>query len=355
MNSISIKAGLPKRCFIIAEAGVNHNGNPDLALQLVDEAATTGADAVKFQTFSAAKLVRAGTPTATYQQTNAGETDQYTMLRRLELPPELLQRLADRCVERGIEFMSTPFDADAIDALMAVGMKRIKIPSGELTNLPFLARVARTGLPMILSTGMATMDEVEEAIGMIGQTLAGTGVATRLAERLTVLHCTTSYPTAPSDVNLRSMLTLREKFSLPVGYSDHTDGTAVSVAAVALGAEVVEKHFTLDQTLPGPDHRASLPPGEFTQMVRQIRVVEQCLGDGVKAPRHVELPTRELVRRSVVAARDLAAGQALEPDDVVLLRPGTGIAPRELPRVLGRRMARAVVAGELLAWEDLRP
>lgn len=337
------------QCFIIAEAGVNHNGRLELALKLVDKAAEAGANAVKFQTFTASKLVRAGTRTANYQEKNAGQTDQQAMLRELEMTPEMHEQIVERCRVRRIEFMSTPFDAESADMLLGLGMQCLKIPSGEVTNLPFLARVARLDVPLILSTGMATIEEVEEAVGVIQSTRARPGGSVRL----TLLHCTSNYPTALEDVNLRAMQTLRERFGLPVGYSDHTAGILIPVAAVAMGATVIEKHFTLDRQLPGPDHLASLEPVELQEMVTQIRALERSFGDGQKRPREKELPVRDLVRRSLVAARDIRSGEVLTEGDVVMLRPGTGLAPRELSRVVGRRACVDIAANTQLTWEHL--
>jgi N-acetylneuraminate synthase len=341
-------------CFIIAEAGVNHNGSVELALKLVDAAADAGADAVKFQTFRAEALVVPGAPKAAYQVANSTGSDQFSMLRALELKPEAYAQLRDRCTARGIEFMSTPFDLESALWLAGLGMKRIKIASGELTNLPLLRGLAGLGLPLVLSTGMSTLDEVAEAVRAIGAQAQGREAAAT-PPRLTLLHCTSNYPAAEEDVNLRAMLTLRDTFGLPVGYSDHTGGTAVALAAAALGASVIEKHFTLDQEFPGPDHRASLEPEAFAQMVQGIRAVEIALGNGVKEPRPAELPVRDLVRRSVTLTRAVCAGEALHPDHLALLRPGTGIAPRDLPAVAGRRAARDLDAGATLRWEDLLP
>src|SRR5689334_206784 len=338
------------RCFIIAEAGVNHNGSEQLALELVDAAAACGADAVKFQTFSAEKLVRPGTRTAAYQKANADLSDQFQMLKALELPTASLSKLKVHADARGIEFMSTPFDVDAANLLVDLGMRRIKVPSGEITNLPFLQALARFGLPMIVSTGMADIDEVAQAIDTIRAALPP-GAA--LGSYITLLHCTSNYPTAPEDVNLRAMHTLAARFSVPVGYSDHTQGTAISIAAAALGATVIEKHFTLDQSLPGPDHKASLSVDELKQMVLEVREVATALGDGIKAPCAKELAVRDVVRRSVVLTRDKRAGERIAADDIVLLRPGTGIGPRELSKVLTMRAARSLAAGALLSWEDL--
>jgi N,N'-diacetyllegionaminate synthase len=340
------------KTFIIAEAGVNHNGSDELAIQLVDTAARCGADAVKFQTFTADKLVRRGAAKAAYQMAATGEGDQHSMLAALELTAAMHRALFDRCVLRGIEFMSTPFDEDAADFLIALGMRRIKIPSGEITNHPFLRHLARKDVPLILSTGMATLSEIEDATAVIRAERKAGGLRGPLAEMLTVLHCTSNYPAAFGDVNLRAMRTIADAIQVPVGYSDHTLGIAVSTAAVALGATVIEKHFTLDKAMPGPDHQASLAPDELAALIGQIRAVEQALGDPRKQPTVAELPVRELVRRSVTSSRDLAAGEPLQPGDVCLLRPGIGIPPRELDYVVGRALKRPVTAGTTLHWSD---
>jgi N,N'-diacetyllegionaminate synthase len=338
--------------FIIAEAGVNHNGDEDLALQLVKIAAHSGADAVKFQTFSADKLVARGTAKADYQARQTGEGDQHSMLRALELSSEAHDRLAQACRGYGIEFMSTPFDEKAADMLLSLGMKRIKIPSGEITNIPFLRFLAAKGVPLILSTGMADMHEIEHAVREIRAVWKDAGKAPKTHD-LTVLHCTSNYPAEFGDVNLNAMQTIGRAFSVPIGYSDHTLGIAVSTAAVALGATVIEKHFTIDKQMQGPDHSASLNPTELTEMIDSIRSVERAMGTSVKAPTAAELPIRALVRRSVTLRRDLAAGETLHPGDVALLRPGTGIAPHELERVVGRQARRFLCAGTTLNWSDL--
>ncbi|MDB5790414.1 MAG: neuB [Massilia sp.] len=341
------------KTFIIAEAGVNHNGNDDMALQLVDTAAACGADAVKFQTFSAAKLVRAGAEKAEYQQRATGSGDQYSMLKALEMSPELHHRLVARCTALGIEFMSTPFDAEAADFLLGLGMKRVKVPSGEITNIPFLKFLASKGAPLIVSTGMATLDEIKIAVRTIAEARQQAGFGGDLADALTILHCTSNYPAKCSDVNLRAMQTIAAETGMPIGYSDHTLGLAVSTAAVALGARVIEKHFTLDRELPGPDHKASLTPAELKALVGQIRDVEMALGSNVKAPTESELPIRELVRRSVTTTRALEAGDTLGADDVVLLRPGTGIPPADMEKIAGKKALRALAAGTTLQWQDL--
>jgi N,N'-diacetyllegionaminate synthase len=276
------------RTFIIAEAGVNHNGDEKLATALVEAAAKSGADAVKFQTFSADKLTRKGAEKAEYQEQATGEGDQHGMLKALEMSENLHRRLFAHCSELGIEFMSTAFDEESLDFLIELGIKRIKVPSGEITNAPLLRHMAKKGLPLIVSTGMAALDEVVAAVDIIRAARAAHGFVEPLVEKVTILHCTSNYPTDSADVNLRAMNTLARTTGLPVGYSDHTLGLAVSTAAVALGATVIEKHFTLDAGLPGPDHKASLEPDQLCALVQQIRDVEaariRCQGaDGVGA------------------------------------------------------------------------
>jgi sialic acid synthase SpsE len=255
---------------------------------------------------------------------------------------------------RDVEFMSTPFDLDSADMLAKLGMRRVKVPSGEITNLPLLEGIAGLELPIILSTGMSTLVEVTEAVDTIRAAQRRSGAAS-VRDALILLHCTSNYPAAPDEVNLRAMMTLLDNFAVPVGYSDHTQGLATPVGAVALGAVVLEKHFTLDCSLPGPDHRASLEPPFFGQMVQMIREVESALGTGIKAPVPSELPIRDLVRRSVTITRHVRTGEALRASDLALLRPGTGISPRELGAVVGRRVARDLDAGTTLMWNDLLP
>jgi N-acetylneuraminate synthase len=339
--------------FIIAEAGVNHNGEEAKAIELVDVAAEAGADAVKFQTFSADRLTRRGAAKAAYQERATGAGDQYDMLKALELSEDAHRRVAARCRERGIEFMSTAFDELSLDMLVSLGIKRIKVPSGEITNTPFLRYMAGKGLPLIVSTGMATMEEVELAVAVISAERTRLGQLSMPEDATTILHCTSNYPASPEDVNLRAMVSIAETIGLPVGYSDHTLGIAVSTAAVAMGARVIEKHFTLDKSLPGPDHGASLEPDELKAMVASIRIIEQALGDGTKKPTESELAVRALVRRSVTTTRDLAAGTPIAPGDVALMRPGTGIPPASLEDVYGRRLGRSVPAGTTLEWSDL--
>ena len=338
--------------FIIAEAGVNHNGSLQLALQLVETAAQCGANAIKFQTFRADKLVIRGAPKAGYQKAATGGGDQHSMLSMLELSEPMHRSLFERCAEREIEFMSTPFDEGSADFLVDLGMKRIKIPSGEITNHSFLRHLAKKNLPLILSTGMSTLEEVQDAVAVIRAERQRLELYTPIEEMLTVLHCTSNYPASFFDVNLRAMSTMADAIKVPVGYSDHTLGVAVSTAAVARGATVIEKHFTLDKTLAGPDHRASLAPSELLSMIIQIRAVEQALGDPIKQPTDAELPVRALVRRSVSSSRDLFPGKPLQADDLCLLRPGDGIAPFEIDLVVGRVLKRPIPAGTTLNWSD---
>jgi len=331
--------------FIIAEAGVNHNGSVDLALKLIDSAKASGADAVKFQTFRADKLATRSAHKAAYQErTTASEESQFEMLERLELDTETHIRLIEHCCQVGIQFLSSPFDAESADLLAKMDIPLFKIPSGEITNLPFLDHVARKGRPIILSTGMSTLGEIEEALTVLRA--AGN-------RQITLLHCVTEYPAPYAEVNLRAMNTLKAAFGLPVGYSDHTPGIEIPIAAAALGAAVIEKHFTVDRSLAGPDHAASLEPNELGQMVTAIRHVEAALGDGIKAPARCELPNISVARKSVVAARSLIAGQRLTSDDLDIKRPGNGIAPRLKPMLIGRTLSSGVEKDEVLRWDHL--
>lgn len=337
--------GRGHRCFIIAEAGVNHNGDFDLAMQLVDIAADAGADAVKFQTFSADRLALLGAPKAAYQAraTDANES-QHAMLKKLELSYEQHVALARRCRERGVFFLSTPFDEEAADMLERLDMVAYKTPSGELANLPFLRHVARKGRPMIVSTGMATLGEVEDALLAIEE--AGCTEAA-------VLHCVSNYPAAPETINLRAMDTLARAFAIPVGYSDHTNGIEIALASVALGAAVLEKHFTIDRALPGPDHAASLEPRELRELVRGARTIELSLGDGRKIPAAAERSTAAVARKSLVLSRDVRAGEVLSEGDVVAKRPGTGLPLKMRPYVVGRSVRTELRAGTMLSLEML--
>jgi N-acetylneuraminate synthase len=347
-STISIGAhriGPGAPCFVIAEAGVNHNGLLASALALIDVAADAGADAVKFQTFDADLLASTDAPKAAYQveTTGAGES-QHAMLARLQLSPEEYGRLAERARERSILFLSTPFDEPSVALLDELGVPAFKLPSGEITNLPFLDHVARYRRPMIVSTGMASLDEVSDAVTTI-RAAGNDGIA--------LLHCVSNYPANPADVNLRAMATMAATFGVPVGYSDHTLDSAIGLAAVALGACIIEKHFTLDRSLPGPDHRASLEPVELARFVRDIRAVESALGDGRKSPAAAEAATAAVSRRSLIAARDIAAGAIITDGHLAAKRPGTGLSPALRARVLGRSAKEQIPAGTVLQWEML--
>jgi N-acetylneuraminate synthase len=327
-------------CLVIAEAGVNHNGDPELARQLVDAAADAGAESIKFQTFKADQLAAPQAEKADYQKetTGAGET-QVEMLRRLELPEEGHTELQQRAQSRALLFLSSPFDEASADFLAELGVPAFKIASGEITNLPLLRHIAALRLPVILSTGMSTLGEVETALAALDGC------------KVVLLQCVSNYPARPADVNLLAMDTLRAAFGVPVGFSDHTLGTEVALAAVALGAAVIEKHLTLDRTLPGPDHRASIEPDEFSRMVGAIRNVEAALGDGLKRPVASEAAVAAVARKSLVAACDLPAGAALTAGSLAIRRPGTGLAPALLGDVVGRIARVAIPAGTPLRWE----
>lgn len=328
------------RCFVIAEAGVNHNGDVDLAHRLVDVAADAGADAVKFQAFNPEKLVSPTAPKAQYQIGTTGPAEsQLEMLRQLVLPESAYVELARHARDLGIEFLCTPFDAENADFLDSLNIAAFKIPSGEVTNHPLLAHVAAKGKPILLSTGMSTLSEVSDAVDVIRRS-GSTSIA--------LFHCVSEYPAAAGECNLRAMETMRNTLLVPVGWSDHTEGSSISVAAVAAGAEMIEKHFTLDRSLPGPDHAASLEPLELTEMIRTLRIVESALGAGVKAPSPSETANRTLVRRSLHAARNLEKGAVLTPTDIIALRPGNGFPPSTLSNILGSRLLAPLRAGEML-------
>ena len=353
------------RCLVIAEAGVNHGGSVDAALALVDAAATTGADAVKFQSYRTELLVSEGARQAEYQRRNAPADSQAAMLRTLELSPEAHRTVAERCTEQGIEFLSTAFDAPSLELLLELGVERLKVASGELTNAPMLLRMARTGLPMLVSTGMATLEEVADALAIIAFGRAEPEGTPRRAVRtewreavltgsarlddVTVLHCTSSYPAPVDSVNLAAMDTLRTTFGLPVGYSDHTSGTLVALAAAARGAVAIEKHLTSDRSASGPDHAASAEADEFRAMVDAIRTIEVALGSDTKSMTPAERDVRTVARRSLFAARDLTAGQLVSEDDLIALRPGDGLEPAALWDWVGRPAPRTFSAGERLS------
>lgn len=352
------------RTLVIAEAGVNHDGSVDTALDLVDVAADAAADVVKFQTFDARSLATATAPQAAYQRDRAEAASQVEMLTGLQLDRDAHDRLAARCRERGIEFLSTAFDEPSLAWLTDLGIARVKVPSGELTNAPLVLAYARTRLPLIVSTGMASLTDVEGALAVIafGRTTTdgapapsdlrdAYATASRdgtLRDHVTLLHCTSSYPADPADVHLRAMDTLARGFGLPVGYSDHTLGTAVSVAAVARGAVVIEKHVTLDRDRPGPDHAASLEPAELADLVRSIRDVEAALGSPVKYPTPAEADTILAARRSVVAAAPIRAGETFTATNLRTARPAGGRPPIDLWSLLGRTARRAYTADEAI-------
>lgn len=338
------------RTFVIAEAGVNHNGKLDLAIELIEIAKNCGADAVKFQTFSAEDLVIRGAAKAEYQVRETGAGDQYEMLKSLELTKQGHEKLARHCTQMGIEFMSTPFGEPELLFLKQLGMRTLKIPSGELTNHPYIRLAAKQAMPMILSTGMSDLNEVAETVGLIRST---NPMYCGRTTNLTVLHCTSNYPAAARDANLRAMLTLQTTLDVEVGYSDHTLGVAVSTAAVALGARVIEKHFTISKEMAGPDHKASLEPSELKMLIEQIRQVEIALGDGVKSATPSELKVREVARRSIVLKHNVAAQQVLSEHDLVMRRPGTGVSPSKLDQVIGKKTRSALSKGHLLRPEDL--
>ncbi len=328
--------------FVIAEAGVNHNGDVGRAREMVTIAKEAGADCVKFQAFSPEGLVAAGAATAAYQAANTGITDQQDLLRSLTLGPGDFGAIAHHCADLKIEFLCTAFDVAFVETLIGFGMRRIKVASGEMTNTPALRHFAVFGLPIVLSTGMATLDEVAAAVATL--TKAG-------AQDITLLHCTSLYPAPDAAINLKAMTTMQQHFGLPVGYSDHSIGDHVSVAAVALGATVIEKHFTLDRSLPGPDHKASVEPRELGDFIAKLRATASVLGDGIKRPVPAEQDTARLVRRSWHASRPLAAGTVLTAADAVLKRPATGLAPDF--EIVGCKLACARAADEPIRAADL--
>jgi len=330
------------KVLIIAEAGVNHNGDLEMAKQLVDAAADAGADLVKFQSFSAERLATASAPKAEYQnRTTDEEQSQFAMLRQLELTPQMHQQLIAYCAQRGIGFFSTGFDIQSVDYLASLGAERFKIPSGEITNLPYLRHIGCFGKPLILSTGMATLGEIEAALDALE--IAGTP-----RSKITVLHCYTEYPSPMQDVNLRAMTNIRDALGVDVGYSDHTAGIEVPIAAVALGATVIEKHLTLDRNLPGPDHKASLEPDEFADMVRAIRNIEQAMGDGIKRPSHSEIKNKPIARKSLTASKPIKTGERFTSENLTTKRPGTGISPMRWDEVMGRTATRDYGVDELI-------
>lgn len=318
------------KVLIIAEAGVNHNGSIELAYKLIDAAKEAGADAVKFQSFKADNTVSKIADKAEYQkQTTSSDESQYDMIKKLELSIEDHHKLYDYCLEKGIMFLSSPFDLDSIDLLIELGLETIKIPSGEITNLPYLRKIAKYNKNLILSTGMSDIGEIEDALDILNEN--GTN-----KEKVTILHCNTEYPTPYEDVNLLAMQTIKKTFDVRVGYSDHTKGIEVPIAAVALGAEVIEKHFTLDRNMDGPDHKASLEPEEFKEMVVAIRNIENALGNGIKKPSLSESKNKAIARKSIIAIKNIKKGECFTESNIGVKRPGNGISPMRWDEILGK-------------------
>ena len=337
------------KVLIIAEAGVNHNGDINRAIELVHAAKESGADFVKFQTFKAEKLVSPTAKKAEYQQRNHSDSSdsQFDMLKKLELSENHHNRLIEECNFAGIRFLSTAFDTDGLHYLNKLGLPLFKIPSGEITNYMYLKTVAGFGKPIILSTGMSTMDEIRDAISVLNENGCS-------KEHITVLHCNTEYPTPMEDVNLKAMISIQNEIGVNVGYSDHTMGTEVPIAAVALGATVIEKHFTLDRSLPGPDHKASLEPKELKAMVTAIRNIELAIkGDGIKKPSESEIKNISIARKSLHAARFLTSGKLITEKDLIALRPGTGISPMRINDIIGKRVNRNIDSHEIIKLEWL--
>lgn len=334
---------MKNKVLIIAEAGVNHNGSLEIAKRLVDEASSAGVDIIKFQTFKAEKLVSKAAKQAEYQKKNIGngEETQYAMLKKLELSNEQHEELITYCNLKNIRFFSTAFDMDSIDYLHSLNLGLWKIPSGEITNYPYLKKIASYKEPIILSTGMCELTDIENAINV----LVTNGVS---KDTITVLHCNTEYPTPMKDVNLKAMLEIKEKFGVKIGYSDHTEGIEVPIAAVALGATVIEKHFTLDKNMEGPDHKASLEPSELKAMVKSIRNIEQALGTGHKTISESERKNIEIARKSIVAAKDIKEGEIFTEENLTVKRPGNGISPMEWENIIGKVAKRDFQEEELI-------
>lgn len=337
------------KTLIIAEAGVNHNGDIEIAKQLIDVAAEAGADYVKFQTFKAANLVSKKAKKAAYQVENTGnaEEGQFEMLKRLELDSEKHAILIEHCKTKGIKFLSTAFDLDSIELLDQLGIELFKIPSGEITNLPYLEKIASKKKPIILSTGMSNLGEIEAALNV----LINNGIK---RESLTILHCNTEYPTPMEDVNLEAMKTIQSAFRVKVGYSDHTQGIEVPIAAVAMGGVCIEKHFTLDKNMEGPDHIASLNPQELSAMIKGIRNIEKAIGTGIKQPSKSEVKNILVARKSIHISQNLPIHHILKKEDLVMKRPGSGISPFDLRKVVGKKLIKDIAADTLLTYDDIK-
>ncbi|WP_416176249.1 N-acetylneuraminate synthase [Clostridium sp.] len=331
--------------FIIAEAGVNHNGDIDIAKKLVDVAVSSGADAIKFQTFKAENLVTKNAPKAEYQKNNTGNGNQYEMLKSLELSLEQHIILKNYCKKKGIMFISTPFDFESVDLLEKVDVPLYKISSGDLTNIPLLKYISKLKKPMIISTGMANLGEVEEAVRSVKE--CGNN-------QIALLHCTSNYPTEYEDVNLNAMITLKNAFKLPVGYSDHTVGIEVAIAAAAMGAKIIEKHFTLDKNMQGPDHKASLNPEELIKMISCIRNIEKAFGDGIKRCNKSEENVRRLARKSIVASRKINSGEVLSYKDITFKRPANGISPSFEDMIIGKKAIHDIDVDEFITFNNVK-
>ena len=337
-----------KRVLIIAEAGVNHNGNISLAKKLIDVAKDAGADIVKFQTFKSEKLVTKSAQKAAYQKKTTGANEsQLDMLKKLELSSDDHDVLISYCRKKKIKFLSTPFDHDSIDLLVSLGMDTFKIPSGELNNLPYLRKIGKMNKKVIMSTGMSDLKDVEDNLNVLIK--SGTK-----KENITLLHCHSEYPTPMKDVNLKAMITMAEKFNVAVGYSDHTEGIEVPVAAVALGASVIEKHFTLNKKMKGPDHKASLDPAELKSMVKAIRNIELALGDGIKKPSSKEQQNKKVAQKSIHFAENISKGTVLNESHLIMKLPSNGISPMQFDEVLGRELIVNVKADHPLKWTDIK-
>ncbi|WP_158859881.1 N-acetylneuraminate synthase [Lunatibacter salilacus] len=338
------------RVIIIAEAGVNHNGDLNLAKELIQVAADAGADYVKFQTFNADKLVSKAAKKAAYQSKNFKDADdsQYNMLKKLEMPEDWYSELLQFSADAGIKFLSTGFDEESIDFLDQIGLELFKIPSGEITNKPYLKHVALKGKPIILSTGMANIQEISQALAVFES-------CNRRRDEITVLHCNTEYPTPMKDVNLKAMLHIRDELKVAIGYSDHTLGIEVPIAAVALGAGVIEKHFTLDRSLPGPDHKASLEPGELKDMVRGIRNIELAIsGSGIKSPSDSEIPNKIVARKSIFFIDNISVGDIITKERLTVKRPGNGISPMDIDQIIGKKVSVDVPADTMVEWSQIQ-
>ncbi|MGB3946580.1 MAG: N-acetylneuraminate synthase [Bacteroidia bacterium] len=337
---------MKKSTIIIAEAGVNHNGDINLAKKLIDIAADAGADYVKFQTFRTEKLVSTIAKKADYQQDNTGSVSQFDMLKKLELSVAQHYDLISYCEQKNIRFLSTAFDLDSIDLLNSLGINLFKIPSGEITNLPYLKKIGSLSKDVIVSTGMCIMSEIEDAVNVLIK--AGT-----LRERISILHCTTDYPTGMNDVNLNAMLSIKNQLDFPIGYSDHTLGIEVPIAAVAMGAVIIEKHFTLDKTLPGPDHKASLEPAELKAMVNAIRNIEKAMGSGEKQPSETEKKNRLAARKSIHLVKKVEKNHIITEQDLIMKRPGDGISPMLMEQVLGKKLISDFESEHKLEWGNM--